>query len=92
MFSLNTHLESNDPDSAHTFKEISDHRYKNSTYEVLVEWECSEKTWEQIALMRQDDSVTLVKYGIENDLLEKPGWKQLQRYVKSTKRLDHNIK
>ena len=42
--------------------------------------------------MRQDDPVTLAKYGIENDLLEKPGWKRLQRYIKSTKRLDRNIK
>ena len=32
-------VESEDPDSAYTFKEISDHHYKNSTYEVLVEWE-----------------------------------------------------
>ena len=85
-------VESEDPDSAYTFKEISDHRYKNSTYEVLVEWECGEKTWEPIALMRQDDPVTLAKYGMEHNLLEKPGWKRLRRYVKSTKRLDRNIK
>ena len=42
--------------------------------------------------MRQDDPVTLAKYGMEHDLLEKPGWKRLRRYVKSTKRLDRNIK
>ena len=29
----------------------------------------------------QDDPVTLAKYGQENNILEKPGWKQLHRYV-----------
>ena len=85
-------VESEDPDTAYTFKAITDHRYKNPTYEVLVEWECGEKTWEPIALMRQDDPGTLAKYGKEHDLLKKPGWKRLCRYVKSIKRLDRNLK
>ena len=85
-------VETEDPDTAYTFKAITDHRYKNSTYEVLIEWEGGEKTWEPIAIMRQDDPVTLAKYGKENNLLEDPSWKRLCRYVKSTQRLGGNLK
>ena len=42
--------------------------------------------------MRHDDPVTLAKYGKENNLLNEPGWKRLKHYVKSSKRLERNIK
>ena len=84
--------ELDDPENAYTFKAISDHCKKNAKYDVLVEWEYGEKTWEPIAVMRQDDPVTLAKYGQENNLLDEPGWKRLRRYVKTAKRLNRNLK
>ena len=82
--------ESN-PDNAYSFKSIKDHKKTGSSYEVLVEWDGGEMTWEPIALMRHDDPVTLANYGKENNLLNEPGWKCLKHYVKSSKRLEHNI-
>ena len=41
--------EEDDPDSVFTFKSISNHRKVKNQYEVLVEWETGEATWEPIA-------------------------------------------
>ena len=84
--------EMNDPDGVYAFKSISDHRKKGSSYEVLVNWECGERTWEPIQILRQDDPVTLAKYGSEHDLLDQPGWKRLKRYVRSAKIMKRNLK
>ena len=44
-------------------------------YKVLVEWDCGEKVLEPIALMRQENPITLAKYVHENKLLSEPCWK-----------------
>ena len=84
--------EEGDPDSVFTFKSISDHRKVKGQYEVLVEWETGEATWEPISLIRRDDPVTHAQYGMDNGLLSEPGWKRLKHLVKSPKRLNRNIK
>ena len=84
--------EIEDETAAYTFKSISNHRKVKNKYEVFVEWETGEKIWEPIAIIRQDDPVTLAKYGLEHDILDEPGWKRLRNYVKSAKRLSRNIK
>ena len=82
--------EVEDHSSAFTFRDSRDHRRMNGKYKVLVEWKW--KTLEPIVVMRQDNSVTLAKYGHEDELLSEPGWKRLLHYIKSTKRIDRNIK
>ena len=92
--SLNKQIERelNDQESVYSFKNILEHRKKGSSYEVLVEWECGETTWEPLAVMRHDDPITVAKYAKENDLLNEPGWKRLRNYVKTVKCMNKNLK
>ena len=52
---------------------------------MLLQWEDGSKTWEPLNLIAKDDPVTLAKYARENNLLETPGWKFLQRIVRRAK-------
>ena len=74
-----------------SFREISDHvgpikrsdpEYKGSSYNVLVEWEDGTKTWEPVSLMIASDPATLAAYAKEHDLLDTPGWKNLNRIAR----------
>ena len=65
------------------FREILDHqgpfrsnskKYRGSAYNVLVEWETGEKTWEPLKTMYESDPVTIAIYAQKNKLLNKPGW------------------
>ena len=60
------HLKAHDP------------RYKGSSYNVLVNWDDGTQTWEPINLIGKQDPVTIVRYGHDNRLLNKPGGKFLQ--------------
>jgi len=62
-----------------------DRRYKGSQWNVLVEWEDGSSTYEPLSSVIKDDPITLAKYGLDNDLLNKPGWKALIRYTKKEK-------
>ena len=39
--------------------------------------------------MRHDDQIYLSKYSHDNEIIKKPGWKQLRWYVKNTKKMNH---
>ena len=69
-------------------------RYKGSTYNVKVEWETGEVSWEPLYTadrqgVYRDDPVTVAIYANENGLLDKPGWKlpSLKKLAKMQKRL-----
>ena len=71
-----------------------DKEYKGSTYNVLVEWETGEKTWEPLSTANRDgiaqqDPVTTAIYADEQGLLNTPGWKfpSLRKIAKTQKRL-----
>ena len=66
------------------FKSISAHQgplsqshpaYNGSRYNVLVNWETGESTFEPLATIAVDDPVTCAIYAKENGLLEEDGWK-----------------
>ena len=75
-------------DRAWKFRKVHDHqgpirpsdpRYKGSRWNVLIEWETGEKSWEP--LPRTDktgiydtDPVTVAIYAQEHKLLDTPGW------------------
>ena len=69
------------------FKSISAHQgplsqshpsYNGSKYNVLVNWETGESTFEPLATIAADDPVTCAIYAMENNLLGEDGWKQIQ--------------
>ena len=61
--------------------------YKNSSYNVMVEWEDGSKTYEPLTQMIADDPVTCALYAKEQGLLDKPGWKRLKGIARRDKKM-----
>ena len=90
-----------DPDSLFKFRDIVAHQgplestdpnHKESKYNVMVEWESGEITYEPLALISKDDPITCAVYAKKHDLLDTTGWKHLKRYAKTSKRLIRAVK
>ena len=90
-----------DPDSLFKFKDIVAHQgplestdpdQKGSKYNVMVEWESGEVTYEPLVLISKDDPITCAVYAKKHDLLDTTGWKHLKRYAKTFKRLIRAVK
>ena len=90
-----------DPDSLFKFRDIIAHQgplestdpnHKGSKYNVMVEWESGEVTYESLTLISKDDPITCAVYAKKHDLLDTTGWKHLKRYAKTSKRLIRAVK
>ena len=90
----------NDTEQTYKFRQISGHQgplrpndkdYKGSSYNVLVEWESGETTYEPLDIIGSDDPVTCAEYAQKNNLLETPGWKRFKTYAKNAKKLQRMI-
>ena len=90
-----------DPDSLFKFRDIVAHQgplestdpnHKGSKYNVMVEWESGEVTYEPLTLISKDDPMTCAVYAKKHDLLDTTGWKHLKRYAKTSKRLIRAVK
>ena len=101
-----SHIERNiaaeeDPEEQYfKFREISGHqgplnssdsRYKGSRYNVLVEWETGESTYEPLDNIAADDPVTCAIYAKKMNLLDEPGWKRFKKIIKNQKKLTRMI-
>ena len=89
------------PDSLFKFRDIVEHQgplestdpnHKGSKYNVMVEWESGEVTYEPPTLISKDDPITCAVYAKKHDLLDTTGWKHLKRYAKTSKRLIRAVK
>ena len=90
-----------DPDSLFKLRDIVAHQgplestdpnHKGSKYNVMVEWESGEVTYEPLTLISKDDPITCAVYTNKHDLLDTTGWKHLKRYAKTSKRLIRAVK
>ena len=70
----------------------SDPDWKGSKYNVQVEWETGEITFEPLSIIAADDPVTCAAYAKENDLLAFKGWHRFRSLVKKDKVLARAIK
>ena len=70
----------------------SDPDWKGSKYNVQVEWETGEITFEPLSIIAADDPVTCVAYAKENDLLALEGWHRFRSLAKKDKVLARAIK
>ena len=52
-----------------------DPRYNGSLWNLLVHWEDGSETWEPLAILAKVDPISVAKYGLDHNLLDKPGWK-----------------
>ena len=68
-------LQSNHPD------------YKGSLYNVMLEWEDGQYTYEPLKMIGADDPVTCAIYAKQNNLLDTPGWKQFRGIAKRDKKM-----
>ena len=71
-----------DPDSLFKFRDIVAHQgplestdpnHKGSKYNVMVEWESGEVTYEPLTLISKDDPITCAVYAKKHDLLDTTG-------------------
>ena len=90
-----------DPDSLFKFRDIVAHQgppestdpdQKGSKYNVMVEWESGDVTYEPLTLISKDDPITCAVYAKKHDLLDTTGWKHLKRYARTSKRLIRAVK
>ena len=90
-----------DPDPLFKFRDIVAHQgplestdpdQKGSKYNVMVEWESGEVTYEPLTLISKDDPITCAVYAKIHDLLITTGWRHLKRYTKTSKRLIRAVK
>ena len=90
-----------DPDSLFKFRDIVAHQgphesidpdQKGNKYNVMVEWESGEVTYEPLTLISKDDPITCAVYAKKHDLLVTTGWKHLKRYAKTSKILIRAVK
>ena len=89
-----------DTEQQYKFRRITEHQgplqktdkdYKGSTYNVLVEWESGESTYEPLDLIASDDPVTCAEYVLMNNLLDQTGWKRFRRFEKNEKQMQRMI-
>ena len=69
----------------------TDPNWKGSKYDVLVDWETGEKTYEPLSVLAADDPATCATYAKENDLLHIDGWKRFRNQAKRDKTLTRSV-
>jgi hypothetical protein len=92
--------EFHDTDRQWRFKDIVAHEgpllsrdknYKGSRYNVLVNWETGESTYEPLDVIGADDPVTCAIYAKSQGLLDTPGWKQFKRVASRDKQVQRLV-
>ena len=90
-----------DPDSLFKFRDIVAHQgplesidpdQKGSKYNVMVEWESGEVTYEPLTLISKEDPINCAVYAKKHDLLDTTGWNHPKRHAKIFKRLIRAVK
>ena len=88
-------------DGLYRFKCIKDHKgpytssdpeYNGSSYNLLIEWETGEQTWEPLSNIIASYPYTYAVYDKEHDLLNTTGWKLLKIHARTARRLIRTLK
>ena len=66
--------------------ESTDPNHKGSKYNVMVEWEPGEVTYEPLTLISKEDPINCTVYAKKRDLLDTTGWNHPKRHAKISKR------
>jgi hypothetical protein len=59
-----------------------DTEYMGSARNTLINWEDGSNTYEPLQIMRKDHPDLCAQYALDNNLLDKDGWKQFRRKAK----------
>ena len=68
-----------------------DKNWKGSKYNLLVNWETGESTFEPMTILEKDNAELVAQYGLDNGLLDLIGWKHLKRKAKNKKVLERKV-
>ena len=88
-------------DGLYRFKCIKDHKgphtssdpeYNGSSYNLLIEWETGDQTWEPLGNIIASDPYTCAGYAKEHNLLNTTGRKLLKRHARTASRLIWTLK
>jgi hypothetical protein len=60
---------------------VKDPRYKGSAWNILIEWDAGEPTWEPLNLIAKSDPMSVSIYREKNGLLNRKGWKYLKQHA-----------
>ena len=60
----------------------TDPKWKGCKYNILVEWETGEKTYEPLSVLAADDPVTCASYAKKNGLSHTDGWERFKNLAK----------
>ena len=69
----------------------TDPNWKGCKYNVLVDWETGEKTYEPLSILAADDPIRCATYAKENDLLHIDGWKRFRNLAFRDKTLTRAV-
>ena len=69
----------------------SDPDWKGSKYNVQVEWDTGEITFEPLSIIAADDPVTCAAYAKENDLLALEGWRRFRSLPRRIRSLQEQL-
>ena len=70
----------------------TDPNWKGSKWNVQIEWETGEITFEPLSVIAADDPITCVAYAKEKNLYNLDGWKRFRHLIKKEKQLTRAIK
>jgi hypothetical protein len=92
--------ELHDTDRQWRFKDIVAHQgplsmhnenYIGSKYNILVNWETGESTYEPLDVIWANNPVMCATYAKRQGLLDTPGWKQFKRLASREKKFQHQV-
>jgi hypothetical protein len=66
--------------------------YKGSAWNILMEWDFKEPTWEPLNLIARCDPVSVAVYGETNGLLGKKGWKFLKKHARNVRKIYRHVR
>ena len=70
----------------------TDPNWKDSKWNVQIEWETGEITFEPLSVIAADDPITCAAYAKEKNLYNLDGWKRFRHLNKKEKQLTRGIK
>ena len=70
----------------------TDPNWKGSKWNVQIEWEAGEVTFEPLSVIAADDPFTCAPYAKEKNLYNLDGWKRFRHLIKKEKQLTRAIK
>ena len=87
-------------DNLWSFKRILNHqgplkptdpRYKGSRWNLLIDWDGHDATWEPRTIIDSSDKISVSEYAAEHNLLSTPGWKKYRNTARQVRKMNRQL-